>query len=162
MKYPTKIAIVMTVIATVLTACNFHLRTEINLPQTVSIVSDDHELVAILSAELKQHGTKILPSSPTKVTFQNATATRRVLTTDITGRANGYRLHYNATFTVTDDGDGNDDGDEDDNGNESINLTRIINYNANNELQAEREIELLTTEMRREVTARVIQYLNHR
>ena len=92
-----------------LAACGFHLRGQLPLPASVSVIyldADQTDFTAELTKSLRSSGASIVDSpSEAKAILQIADefAEREVLTLNTDGRATGYRLFYTVNYLVAND-----------------------------------------------------------
>ncbi len=141
-----------------LASCGFHLRGNIELPPelaTVYISGPDRELVEELSDALEQSGADVVDqkSGAAHINMSEAEFERDVRTTDSDGLATGYTFLYRVVYNAT-----SATGDRLQSS-EKFTQSRTIDYDPEQQLQAEREGEFLKEEMQREIVVQMLRRL---
>ncbi len=147
----SRLALLLTSLS-LLTACGFHLRGDIDLPPAlaqVHIIGADRDLVDLLTNALQQNGARVTDTQAdaTVITVTTSRFQRNTLATDSAGLASVYRVDYQVTFTVTDHTA------------QTITQQRTYNYDPTQQLQSEQEERFLQTEMQREVVMQIVRRL---
>ena len=140
-----------------LAGCGFQLRGAQLPPEfsRVAVVGDDRDLVVGLEKALARYALVEAAHGQhdAQIDISQSEFSRKVLTTDANGRANSYALHYQIAFSITVGGELGI--------NDSFALQRVYRYEPLRQLQAEREIAFLQTDMRDDAVARILNRLQH-
>ena len=141
-----------------LASCGFHLRGNIDLPTELSqvyITGPDREMVEELSDALEQSGANVVSqkSGAAHINMTEAKFEQDVRTTDADGLATGYTFTYRVVYNAT---SANGDRLQ---SSEKFTQSRTIDYDPEQQLQAEREGEFLKEEMQRELVVQMLRRL---
>lgn len=145
-------------ISALVSACGFHLRGKLPLPDQLSIIA-----VSSTDQDVKKEMVKALEASGAQVVADEAGAralldmyvvnfTRRVRTINTRGKVTGYILRYDVSYRVVDEA-GEELRDA------RLALQRDYNFDPNQVLQAEAEEEALKEDMIEELTQRIMRQL---
>lgn len=148
----------------VLASCGFHRRGDLDFPpqwMRIYVVGADRELVVQLSIALRYSGVQVVDSSTSaariasaaRIDLTDSQFERTVLTTDSSGRATAYQLHYLLTATlISRDGKALPPA-------QSISLRRAYQYSPSQQLSAEAEYNFLKTALRGEAVSQILRRL---
>ena len=139
--------------------CGFKLRGQFDLPdyvQPMFIETRDLDLKESLTDAFNQSGITVVedPEGAAVLRLIRSEFKREVRTTDASGRATAYTFRYEVDFEV----------DDNEGGllrkNQSIIQTRFLDYDPNEELQAEEEEEFLRDEMEQEIGLQLLRRIS--
>lgn len=141
-----------------LSACGFHLRGQLPLPENARVVYLDAaqtDYSTELSQGLVTAGASLVEnadSAKTVIQIKDEYAEREALTVNTTGKATSYKLHYKVVYVIT-----NDKKEELKSG--SLTETRQYSFQSGQAtLQESEEAELLE-EMRKELVIKMVRQL---
>ncbi len=146
------------VVCAYLTACGFHLRGKLPIPdsiKTISVQSEDRDLRTKLVEALSFSGATVVESPSDALALldlKNVRYEREVLTIDDRGKVTGYILRYRARFTLT--------SAEGESLRQSALVTRRdFNFDPDLILQAEIEEESLRQDMLTDLTQQILRQI---
>jgi LPS-assembly lipoprotein len=151
-------ALLIVVLFASLSACGFHLRGQLPIPESVKVISvksNEKELKRRLVDALSFSGATVVESSADALALLdlvNVKYDRTVRTIDDRGKVNGYLLAYRVQFTLT--------SAEGQSLRESIVVSRRdFNFDPDLVLQAEIEEESLRQDMLTDITQQIMRQL---
>jgi LPS-assembly lipoprotein len=141
-----------------LSACGFHLRGKLPIPDSINVIavkSDDKALRRLLVDALSFSGATVVQSEADALALldlRNVKYDRKVRTIDERGKVTGYILEYRVNFTVT--------SASGDSLRESTVVTRRdFNFDPDLVLQAEIEEESLRQDMLTDLTQQILRQM---
>jgi LPS-assembly lipoprotein len=146
------------VLCTALTACGFHLRGQLPIPESISVIavkSNEKDLHRRMTDALSFSGATVVSSTADAAALldlHDVKYERSVRTIDDRGKVNGYLLVYRVNFTlVTAQGETLRDS--------TVFTRRDFNFDPDLVLQAEIEEESLREDMLTDLTQQILRQL---
>lgn len=146
------------VLSTLLAACGFHLRGQLPIPESISVIavkSDEKDLHRRMVDALSFSGATVVGSSADALAvldLRNVRYERSVRTIDDRGKVNGYMLIYNVQFSVvTAEGETLRDS--------TASSRRDFNFDPDLVLQAEIEEESLREDMLTDLAQQIMRQI---
>ena len=142
-----------------LTACGFHLRGQLPIPEEINVInvkSSERDLQSRLVDALSFSGATVVGSATDALAvldLRNVRYDRTVRTIDDRGKVNGYTLQYIVNFTVV-------DADGDTLRESTVVTQRDFNFDPDLVLQAEIEEESLREDMLTDLTQQILRQIS--
>jgi len=141
-----------------ISACGFHLRGQLPLPESARVIYLDatqSEYTTELSQGLRTAGASLVDSAEsakTVIQIKDEYAERETLTVNTTGKATSYKLHYTVDYVIT-----NDKEEELKSG--SLTETRQYSFQSGQATLQESEEAELIEEMLKELVIKMVRQL---
>lgn len=156
----TRFLVVWLLAGILISGCGFHLRGNLPLSDTLSLVaveSSDSALRQEVVEALEGAGAAVVEDAVAAravIKLHDITYQRNVRTLDTRGKANGYTLVYSVKYSVT-----GQDGAELRKA-KALRMERDFNFDSNQLLQAENEERVLREDMVKDMAQRIMRQLS--